>query len=202
MSLPAPSRVSKRRQPSLQHHEQARSPRARKPQQAQRAALPTAAIPPPPRGGSQPQAAHGRSADRSHREALQAARARTPAGALSRSRHRSPVPALHAATACSRHIAPATAPTRALARSGAPHSNAQDPPAAAPTTSRPRQCGAKAKAVRARASESSNRCARNGGSALRSKPSPAARPSAPASAASLTAETTSRARTALAARIS
>ena len=110
MSLPAPSRVSSAAKSSLQHHEQARS--ACRAQAATSPAMqlgPTAASPTlPPRW-----LAHRRPRPVArqldlHREALQRARASTPAGARSRSRHRSRCPAPHAATACSRHIAPAS----------------------------------------------------------------------------------------------
>ena len=120
----------------------------------------------------------------------------------SRSADRSPRPGPHAATACSRHIAPARPADRAPGRCGAPHRRAQGRAPAAPTTSRRPRCDAAAAAARARCRPSTNRCARSGSSPARSKPCCVAAARASESAAALTAVTTSRGRAASASRIS
>src|SRR6516225_1429449 len=109
----------------------------------------TAAAQPPPHDGSQPKAAPDRSAARLQQEARQGSRAKTQAGAQSRSPHPPPDPAPPAATACSPHTAQAQAAAATRARCAAPHNNAQDRAAAPKATSRPRLCGAAAKAAHA-----------------------------------------------------
>ena len=108
MSLPAPSRVSSAGKAGLQHHEQARPAPARKRDAARRAARARAQAPRAARDSSPPPAAAGRPAAQAAREAGQRL---APVAKLARKRSpaRSPAPAHRAATACSRHIAPAAA---------------------------------------------------------------------------------------------
>src|SRR3954468_21663572 len=103
-----------------------------------------AAWPVAPRDGSIPQDAHGRAVDRSDPEARKAGWSRTTAGAISRSHHHPPSPEPHAATACNRHTEPEAPPPRPLALGSAPRKSARDRAAAAPATSRLRQCDAAA----------------------------------------------------------
>src|SRR5262249_34847736 len=119
------------------------SPRAHaKAPAACRAAPLQAAVKPAPRGGSQPQAAHGRSAARSDPGAQKDARARTQAGAQSRAPARPHPPALHAATAYSPQTAQAAPQTPAHLPPAALHRHAPDRAAVLRATTRLRQCDA------------------------------------------------------------
>ena len=114
MSLPAPSRVSSaasaacstmNRLAPLARASPSR-PAVQLRQSAQRQRCRRDSSPPP--------AAAGRSAARSPRAGPRASRSRTPAGARSRSPDPPPRPAPRAATACSRHTAPAGPQAQAL----------------------------------------------------------------------------------------
>src|SRR5262249_21482028 len=131
-----PQPRQQRRKPRLQHHEQAGTLRTRKPQQ------PSVQLPRKPQRNA-PTPIARRRRPRPTRRALPPPRtppnphpASSKAGAQSRSPPRSPPPELPAATAYSRHTAPAKPQAPAPARARAPHSNPQDRAAAAPTTSR------------------------------------------------------------------
>ncbi len=102
------------------------------------------------RDSSPPPAGCGRSAGRADREAPPVDRANTTAGAIWHSRRPPPRPALRAATAYSRHIAPAAPAALAPRPAAWPRSSARDRAPTAPATSRPRQCGAAAATARAR----------------------------------------------------
>ena len=180
MSVPAPSRVSSAASPACStmnrlaplSRASASRPRCRSAPMLQRHTG--------RRDSSTPPAAAGRSAARS--DPAGPASASRPERQLPRDRavrRRSRRPAPRAATACSRHIAPA-----APASSGAPPAQRarigrrKIARTAAPATSRRPQCDAAAAAARARSSPSTNRCARSGSSRARSKPRRAAAASA------------------------
>src|SRR5262249_22779767 len=105
--LARPQPRQQRRKPSLQHHEQARTLRPPNPHTPQRTPRPRPAPPPPPPTRPHPPPAAGRRADHPARKPPKPFPASTKAGAQSRSHPRSPPPEPHAATAYSRHTAPA-----------------------------------------------------------------------------------------------
>ena len=112
MSSPAPSRVSSARKPSLQHHEQARPARARKLQQ------PSVQRPRQPQTNAPPAIARhrrSRTVDRKIELIRKPSQRAGPERQLARNRAlriAPPTPEPRAATACSRHTAPAAPQAR------------------------------------------------------------------------------------------